>query len=406
MTPANAPHPAGRRPRPRRILYVEVCEDGTIGGSHQALFDLARTLDRDRFEPVVLFYQNNRFIDSLRALGIEALSYQEERIAEREPHLVHDVPGKVMSIALAPLRRARLLKKHRIDLVHLNNSPADGCEDWLPASRLVRVPCMAQAAGTFLLPRRAVGRWLARRHDRVIAASRYVEGTLRDGGVPSERIRVIAPGVDIARFRSRVHRSRAEMRQLLGVPPDAVLIVMIGNIRWLKGQDILLEALRQLTCEELARAHVVFAGDTGPRDADYAASVQELARTEPRLAMVQFLGARTDVPELLNAGDIAVQASRVPEAFGLVVVEAMALGMPVIASRLGGPSEIVTAESGIIFDPGNASELASALRRLLGDAELRTRIGASARARAGQFDIAPSVQETQLVYDDLLTNAH
>lgn len=390
--------------RPHRVLYVEACEDGTSGGSHQTLFDLVRTLDRDRFHPIVLFYERNRFVDALAALGVEVLTYEAERAVERAPHLAHRLPGKVLSVALAPLRRARFLRRHKIDLIHLNNSPAEGWEDWLPAARVVGIPCVAQAAGTFRPPARPVGRWLARRHDRVIAVSSYIERTLRDGGVPHDRIRRIAPGVDIVGLRSRVHRSREETRQTLEIPGDATLVLMVGNVRWLKGQDILLSALRQFSSTELAGMRILFVGDTGARDGAYAASLVGMVDDGALHHVVRFLGPRTDIPNLINAADVVVQASRIPEAFGLVVVEGMALGKPVIASRLGGPSEVITADSGITFDPECPEVLAAELRQLCADPELRRRMGESARHRAEVFDIAPSVHATEAVYAELLAS--
>ncbi|HEX2781394.1 MAG TPA: glycosyltransferase, partial [Gemmatimonadaceae bacterium] len=127
----------------RRILYVEACEDGTVGGSHQALYDLVRMLDRRRYEPVVLFYQTNRWVEPIRALGVEVILFDEERRREKAPHLARDLPGRVRSVIAAPFLRAALLRRLSIDLVHLNNSPAEGYEDWLPACRLVGVPCVA-----------------------------------------------------------------------------------------------------------------------------------------------------------------------------------------------------------------------------------------------------------------------
>lgn len=387
---------------PHRILYVEACEDGTVGGSHQALYDLVRQLDRRRFTPVVLFYQSNRWVTPLRELGVDVVLYDAERHREKAPHVSHSLPGKVRSILMAPMLRTRLLRVWQIDLVHLNNSPAEGYDDWLPAARAAGVPCVAHAMGAYRPPRNAIGRWASRQHDRVIAISRFVEGTLTDQGIPPRRIVRIPLGVDVNGFRGRVTRSRQVVRRELGVSPDAVLAVMVGNIRHWKGQDVVLSALALMPVSVRTRLHVAFAGDTAPADEPFRASLESALVEHGLIETVSFLGVRHDVPDLINAGDIVVHASRVPEPFGIVVVEGLALGKPVLATHFGGPVEVLTPECGRLYDPADPGQLADLLSELVCDAALRERMGAYARSRASEFDALKVTRAVEGVYDSLL----
>src|SRR5689334_21598058 len=101
-----------------RVLCVECNEDGTVGGTHQAVLDLARQLDKARFEFIVLYYHRNLIAERLRELGFQVIYYDDERAIEKAPHIAGNLLGKVGSMLQAPLRRARLLRDLKIDIVH------------------------------------------------------------------------------------------------------------------------------------------------------------------------------------------------------------------------------------------------------------------------------------------------
>src|SRR3954469_2709290 len=116
----------------KRVLLVEINEDGTVGGSHQALFDLATHADRSAFEPIVLFYEENRFAEILRERGFEVHTWKSARDVERTRRYSTGVRGQFntgWSVLGAIRRRFRFLRDERVDLVHLNNSPCIGFSD-------------------------------------------------------------------------------------------------------------------------------------------------------------------------------------------------------------------------------------------------------------------------------------
>ncbi len=404
--------PGGRRPivgesmasaRRYRILHCEFCEDGTTGGSHQALFDTVRRVDPRRFEPVVVFYQENRFVARLRELGIEVHVWNRERRLERAPHEQQRRLGQLASAIGAVRRRVRLLRESRIDLVHLNNSAYLGFDDWLPAARWLGLPCVATMMGIpYEFPTARLKRAFIRRFDRVVAISDHVLDDMRRGGFPEAMLAQVDLGTDIEAFLGAVQAPAERVRESLGIPADRMLVVMVGHLREWKGHSVVVSALEQMSPELRQRLHVAFVGEARPSDEAHqqrlAARLAQAGATQE----VSWLGGRADVPDLLNAADVALHASIRPEPFGLVVVEALALGKPVIAARLGGPIQIVTADTGILFDPDDPLELVDALERMLEGPELRKAMGVAARLRAQHFTAQRMADGMQSLWEELL----
>lgn len=386
---------------PLNVLLVEANEDGTVGGSHRCLFNLATGLDRDRFRPVVLFYQSNRYVDRLREAGVDVVTWDGVRDRERVSHTGRSVFTRGREFVGAAARRAAFLASRDIDLVHLNNSPLEDY-DWLPAARLLGIPCVSHERGHYSRPEGWVRRRVVEGFDRYLAISGHVGSDLTRGGLPAERIRQIYDGIDICGFRSSVTRPRHSVREEAGVSEDEFMVLMVGHLRPWKGQHVAVDAVAELPMELRDRIRLVLVGDVGAAERGYAESLRERIRAAGLDDRVRFLGQRDDVPDLMNAADVVVHASVEPEPFGLVVVEAMSLGKPVVASELGGPAEVITGESGMTFDPSRPEELAAALRDLATSPRLRRRLGEAARRRSGDFSSERNVDEIQAVYDELV----
>jgi hypothetical protein len=220
-------HPA------RRILLCEVCEDGTAGGSHQALFDLARGLDPGRYVPLVVFYQENRFVAPLRDLGAEVQVWEAERRQEREPFLRQGGAFRKVTALLAGVRRrVRVLREREVALVHINNGPTVGHDDWLPAAHWLGIPCIATVMGRpYELSDAWRRRLMMRRHDQLISISHHVHESLLEGGYPEDRVTEIPLGIDIEAFLARVDRAPAAVRESLGIPAERMLVAMVGNLQ-------------------------------------------------------------------------------------------------------------------------------------------------------------------------------
>jgi len=383
------------------VLFVEANDDSTVGGSHHSMFDLVRLLDRTRYEPVVCFYRDNAFVARLRALGVPV----EVAADARSRELAVRLRGGRLGILLDSLRgvwwRYQMLRRLRIGLVHINNSPLQGADDWWPATRLARVPIVSMIRGDALFEHPRI-RFLAKRFERIVAVSQHMADDAVREGIPRDRLDVVYNGIDLAAARSALRQSRPVVRRQLAVTDDTCLVMMVGNLREWKGQQVALEALLLLPQEQREQLRLVFVGEASEHDLPYKATLEARIREAALGDIVQFLGFREDVAELLAAADIALHASTTPEPFGRVLVEAMAHGAPVIASRLGGPAEIVKDGTGLLFDPANPRELAQHLSDLLINPGRRAALGAAGRVRAEDFDVAAMVAGVTRAYDSAL----
>jgi glycosyltransferase involved in cell wall biosynthesis len=220
--------------------------------------------------------------------------------------------------------------------------------------------------------------------DAFVAISRGIEAEMVAAGVPAERIRVLAHGVDTVRFRPAPASERAELRARLGLP-EGVLAVYTGRLLRGKGLETLIDALVATSVPRCVRLVLVGSGEGQALDAtaDLRSRVAALG-LEPR---VVFAGRSDRVEDYLRACDIFVFPSLF-EALGIALVEAAACGLAAVASRTGGIVDVVEdGRSGWLVTPGDTGELAAALGELAKDEVLRAGMGLRAREVAlARFD--------------------
>ena len=247
----------------------------------------------------------------------------------------------------------------------------------------------------------ALERILSSRTDAFVAVSYAERDALVTTGVaPPERISVVHNGVDLAHFgpQQAGSPSREATRSNLGIPVDALLTTMVSRLYRPRDFETLLIAFRQVR-EAMPSARLLIVGD-GP----YRKRVEELVNGLWLGQHVVLAGQRRDVPVVLATSDLAVHATSGWEGMGLSILEAMAAGLPVVASRVGGiPEAVIDGETGLLVPPGSPGALASALLRLLQDPRESQRLGTSGRARAeALFSLPRMVAETAAVYDRVL----
>jgi glycosyltransferase involved in cell wall biosynthesis len=222
-------------------------------------------------------------------------------------------------------------------------------------------------------------------------------------GIPRARLVLTYDGIDAGRFRSGVRHSRQDVRCELRVPDGRLLILLVSHFRTWKGQDLALEALARVTPEARRQLYLVLAGPTAASAKAYRDGLVRTVSANGLASDVAFLEERSDVADLMNAADVVLHASTIPEPFGLVVLEGLTLGKPVIASRLGGPGEVIVPGAGVTFDPSDPTELAGILTRLSSQPGLAATLGPKATERAADFPISRTVDVIQQVYSDLLS---
>lgn len=231
----------------------------------------------------------------------------------------------------------------------------------------------------------------------VLANSNAVLDQLLLAGAKESKTAVIYNGIDGKGFR-RTDSSGPEARHALGVPRDALVFVVVANLIDYKGHADLLRAL-DLCRSLLPDWRLICIG----RDDGYGAELCELAQRLDLSQRVQWLGARDDVPGLLPAADVMVLPSH-QEGFPNSVLEGMAAGLAIVASKVGGvPEAIVDGESGLLVNPRDPTSLAAALTRLAADTDLRHRLARNAADRQQRrFGVVACTDRYASLYRGLL----
>jgi glycosyltransferase involved in cell wall biosynthesis len=401
--------------RRKRILYVEQNTDGTVGGSHFCLLDTVRHLDRERFDPLVIFYEENSLLDEFRRqcpvfilpvpAHVDITSTLSHTLGwfRAVPRLAQKGINLLRCALPSLTGKLRLLRTHRVDLVHLNNAANRGY-DWVLACRMAGVRCITHNRGLNRLS--GPDKFFARRFDVVVSIAGFLADDLRlQGAVSPERSVVINDGIDPDDIVSRVRRSPSDVRQEFGLAPDDPLIGIVGNVREWKGQAVVIGAVNLLKEKYPAlRCFVIGeASEIRTSDRDYLHSIESFVAGHGLCEAVRFLGFRDDVLDIVNSLDILVHASISPEPFGRVILEGMVLEKPIVATNFGGPLEIIEdRETGFLVPPGNESALAEAIDVLLEDAPMRERIARAGKRRAERFHIKRYMEDVHDLYDRIV----
>ncbi len=191
------------------------------------------------------------------------------------------------------------------------------------------------------------------------------------------KLRVVHNGIDADAFAATARRGR--VRAELGLAPDRLVVSLVGEVGWRKGQAVLLDAVAKLRADGATRDAVFLIAGEGSGRVDLEARAQALGLVD---GTVRFLGFRADVPDLLADTDLLLLPS-FEEGFPNSLLEGMALGLPVISTPVDGiPELVVDGVTGVLTPPGDAAGLAAAIGSLLGDAGRRRALGEAGRARA------------------------
>jgi glycosyltransferase involved in cell wall biosynthesis len=301
------------------------------------------------------------------------------------------------------VRLARYLRTGRIDIVHAHlfyANVAARLAGWLAA-----VPVVLTAhhdTDLWMGPHhRLLERVTARLSDRVLTCSEAVRRfAIERHGLPAGRVVTLANAIDVEAIPSGPE-ARARARGLLGAGPEERLVGTLGRLHEpKKGLKSFLSAAARVAAAD-PRVRFVLIGD-GPSRADLMRFAASLGLGE----RVRFEGERADAANLLAGLDLLVQPS-LWEGFGLSALEAMAAGLPVVASRVGGVPEVVRdGLDGLLVPAGDPVRLAAAMTAILGDPDRAARLGAAGRERARrEFHIDRLVRQTASLYRERLDAA-
>lgn len=352
------------------------------GGAERQVHELVTRLDRTRFEPtVVTFEPEGHYQPLLEAAGVRVVVVDKRGWRE----------------TAAPARLASLMRELSIDLVHGFLFPAN----WraVAAARLAgitRVICAVRSTGIWMSARhRWMDRMVLTRCSAVVAnAPAVARDIVERVGLAPARVRVIVNGVDTNRFRPKEPDPGSLST---GAASPAMQVGFIGSLREAKDPMLFVRAAA-VAARKMPAARFLMVGDGPLRD--------EVVAEAGRLGVAErftFAGERTEIPDILRGLDLLAVTS-VREGCCNVILEAMATGVPVVATSVGGNPDLVEhGRTGWLFPHGDAGAGGEAMALLLTDDGLRGRIQHKALERVrAEFSIDTMVGRTTALYEEIL----
>jgi glycosyltransferase involved in cell wall biosynthesis len=307
---------------------------------------------------------------------------------------------------LGLLRLARFLRRERIDMLHTHLFEPSVIG--LQAGVLARTPWRVMTRHYSDYHTRINKKWHVRLDQlctrlchRVIAVSQHTaDHIISEEGAPPDKIRVVLNGIDFDRVKLSGPDARARVRRQFAAD-DAYVLLIVARLHPEKGYEYLFGALPEIRRRADRRVLLLVAGQ-GPFRHAFEQQVRSLGCESD----ARFLGFRQDVPDLMTAADLVVLPS-VAEAFGLVLTEALYLGTPVMATRVGGIPEIVNdGVDGVLVPPTDSQALANAIVELLHDPERRQKMAGAGREKViNKFRFEDMVRAYEAVYEEVL-NGH
>ena len=379
--------------KPVRILYVNSSSE--IGGADIDLLEICSHIDRDRFELIIVLPHVGPLSKEFERAKVRIIYLDPAPIKRfRTPIQMALYPFR---FTIAIIQLIQLILREKPTIVHVNTSvlPTAGI-----AAKVARVRCVWHVREIELLQRsRIVGGMLRmcirRCADRIVAISHAVATAMGEAAQPN--ISVIYHGVDTTRFQPQAINQ--SLRRELGIPTSAHVIGFIGRLAPIKGLEYLIQALHQILPTD-PDAYLLLVGPD-PGYQEYVASLYRQTANLGLTERVLFLPGRNDIPNVIHTMDLVVLPTIIPEGLGLVILEALASGKPVIATNQGGPIEILSGcAAGRLVPPKDATALAQAALELLNlPSEHRQLLGKEARAWAiKHFSVNRMIDELSSVY--------
>ena len=402
--------------RIKNILYVE---NGIgYGGAIICLRHLVRQLDKQQFKPLVvtgrkdLPYQDipkdaqwrpiiDRHIDVV-VLRTQLADHKVLSAIPGIPWLLNQVLARLDDIVnFLPffLQLLWTAWRFKTDLIHANNEPLCNRAALL-VGKLLHIPTVCHVRGdqkgsklmatAYRLPTHfiSVSQWIAKSMQKVLQ-------------VPEDKISVIYDGIALEQLD--LEADGHEFRRRYAIPVDAYVVGLVGLLIPWKGQELFLDAAIILR-DKIPNLKMLIVGGTPDECMVYEALLRQRVSQEQLDDLIGFTGHLTSMEQVYNGLDVVVSASTSPEPLGTVVIEAMAMGRPLIGPNHGGAAEMIEhLKTGLLFTPNDARALADEIERLFINPALALQLGHDARDHALEtFAIARHTRQVQALYHQLL----
>jgi sugar transferase (PEP-CTERM/EpsH1 system associated) len=369
-----------------------------VGGLENGVVNLVNRMDPERFRhDVVCIGQAGPMASRIEQAGVSV-------------HAIGKGQGSDYGLAV---KLAQVMRQRRPDIVHTRNW---GAVDGILAARMAGVPVVihgehgreaADPEGRNRrrnVARRLLGRWVDR---FVVVSGDLARWLAEETGVPAGKVVQIKNGVDTEKFHPASDKSA--LREKLGIPPESFVVGAVGRLDPVKDYGTLIRAagraglpVPNAVGTQAGDGMVLMIAGTGPCREE----LEQAARAEGLGERVRFLGERADVPDLMRAFDLFVLSS-VGEGMSNTILEAMASGLPVVATRVGGNPELIEEDvTGTLVPPADPEKLAAAIRIYRDDPSCAREHGRAGRERAVEkFSLSRMVRAYEALYDGVLSGA-
>ena len=387
----------------KKILYIEGSSRinypadpaVNVGGSTISLYYLVKDLDRKKFKPAVFSYYDSYVFKEFSKLNCRVMIDARKRKKRKSKKYFQAVFKedfyeslsffKLFLLRILPraLKLVSILKKEKPDIVHCNLSLRQSMAPII-ASRIACIPCICHVRGYTRLNS------LNKAFSHFVRCFICVSDTARSNylmqGIKKEKTVVIPLGIDAQEFLPVSHHTQKE---------KDFIVTSVGRMNEWKGQWILLEAIPLIT-QKIKNVQFWLVGD-GPERPNLERKAHVLNISQ----FVKFKGTFHRIQNILSSSDLLIHTPVKPEPFGRIIIEAMAMQIPVIATNLGGPSEYITNNrDGILIDTKRPDVLAEKIVQVLENPDLRQKMGEAARKTViKQFDNKNIMKEIERIYD-------
>jgi len=367
---------------PDTIVYLN--HVAYIGGAEVALLNTLTYLDRTRYRPIVLCPPGDL------AQAIQALQIRHVAIPVLDGLNRYTLPRFLTALP----RLARQIAREHPALMHANTNFTAEYAGLL--ALLLKIPTIAHIRDIEPLGR--IGRWVMRHNTTLIAISNAVKEYLIQERIPASRIVRVYDGVDLRQYQSEPTPNPSQEGN-----GRSTIIGIVGQLGARKGHLYLLEAIRAIVQRHPAVRLWIVGQEPAQSTEHYTERLHQFVEQAGLQQHVIFWGFRTDIRDILAQLDILVLPS-LQEPFGKIVIEAMAMGKPVVASRVGGVPEIVRdGVTGLLVASADAEALRRALEQLIEDRTVCENMGQAGRQRVERaFSLDKTVRATEQVYVQIL----
>jgi len=392
------------------ILYFEASQ--SPGGSQKSLYNLLKGIDKTKYQAQVACMSGGPIMEKITDLGIDIIIFNHrylQLITPRNFHKKIKIPSiifpiinvieLVMNTVPVTLWLLYLIKIKKIQILHLNNLPSANFGG-IVAAKIARLPSVCHLRGIDYVTKKE--RFISKFVNKYIAVSEAVKHHFQNHNFDPAAIEVVFNSVDLREYHSERNKT---LLTKYDISNNIKVIASIGRIAERKGQIVFLKAAKKVIKEFPASKFLLIGGpDNSQESWDYFSQLKMFILKQNLTNHVIFTGFIKDIPKISSIIDIVVIPSTGTEALNRVISESMATGKAIIATDVGGNSEMIkNGYSGLLIPPSDPNSMAMSIINLLKNDELREQLGQKAiRFARENFSIDDHVRRIQRIYESLL----